>query len=343
MKIAPFCIYSLGLASLFFSDILVTKIYSNHSITIWAEVRSLVGLSGIACLIGLDQVFIRSPQSSGLLLRLLIVQILLLSIPVGALTWWAGYIRNWFFASLLAIGSAGSLVLFHYYRAHHQLVKSQLSQQGWKILTFLTILFITFAQIDVALDKIVVGLLLLSVFSAGVSVLRYPPSLIHPQNPEHPSTLYAIGVRFMITSLLLAIAVYAEQLVVNRLGTPYQGARYFTHVTYFLFPISAINGYFAFLIGPWIRENHDRFITFLHRRSVLIFWGTIFYASLVHCIGWIGWLVVAPAVGKPDPILQTVLLITCITLTLYVIPSTYNGVFVRLTSMICLFWANSLL
>jgi len=329
ISIGPFFIYFLGLGSLLISDVFVTKFFVDQNIETWAEVRSLIGISGVICLVGLDQMLFRSRKSSGRILRLLSVQIPLLAVPVGLLIWWTGYLGSWLIASLLAIGSAGSLALFQYFRSHNRPIQSQFSGQGWKILVFLAVSFITVTKTDVALDAMVVVMMLLSLLVAGFLVLRRSPSCYYPQDPECFGALYSTGTRFMVTSLFLALAVYAQQLVVNGLGSAQEGARYFTHATYFLFPISVANGYFAFLIGPWIRDNHDRFVSIMHGWAWLIILGVICFAVLVHGIGWVGWMLVSPAVGAPDHVLQMIFIVMCVTMTLYTFPSAYNGVFAR--------------
>jgi len=95
------------------------------------------------------------------------------------------------------------------------------------------------------LDILVISALCLTVSISTIFAYFNPPSKMRPQNPEERGALYQIGARFMASSLLLSLSIYAEQLVVNSFGTTNEAAIYFTHATYFLFPISLANGYFA--------------------------------------------------------------------------------------------------
>lgn len=326
-KLAPIGLYIFGLAALLQCDILVTKSFSAEKIANWAEIRSLIGICGVFCLVGLDQVLIRSPQSSARLLKLLAVQVPLLAIIVGGVVYWMGFLGSWPIATLLAAGIAGSLVFFQYYRSHGFRLLSQMAQQGWKILALGIVLLLVLTGADIPLDALMIGALLVSTGSVALIALYLPPSKMRDQEPEPTGDLYAIGSRFMVTSLLLSLALYAEQLVVNGLGGAEDGAKYFTHATYFLFPITLVNGYFAFLIGPWVRENHARFVDLFHNRAWTIGLAAFGYAAIVHLIGWMCWKLIAPSIGDPDPVLRAVFYVTCVARSIYVLPSGYIGVF----------------
>ena len=322
-----FLLYATGLGALFLTDLLVSRTFLPGEIADWALFRSLVGIAAVVPLIGLDQVLIRNPAASAQLLRLLTMQIPLLSLAVGVVLQRAGLVSHWWLGTGLAIGSAGSLVLFQYFRSHHRQALSQLSQQGWKITFFalVAVMAVTGWRADLLLLGVAL-ILLLDVVMAG-AVLILPPEKLHPQEPTPARTHYAIGSRFMVTGLLLALSVYAEQLVVNRLGSSEEAALYFTSATYFLFSLSFFNGYVAFLIGPWVRDRHDRFIALLKARWWAILATAAGYAVALNLAGWVLWQLVGPSVGAVDRGLQLMFLWAGFARTLYVLPSGYLGVF----------------
>lgn len=324
-----FALYALGLIALFFSDILVTAFLTAEEIVEWAEIRSLVGISGLFCLIGLEMVFIRSPQSSARLMARLKVQIPLLAAPVGIVVHWLGYLDGYLQAYLMAVGSAGTIALYQYYRSHHLRSMAQLTQQGWRMAVFFLVLYLIWRPGSVPLGQAVVFLLVLVLALSAIAVLRFPPSRLHRQEPVPMGDMYRIGWRFMVTSVFLALSVYAEQLVIQRFGTTDEAALYFSHAAYFLFPAGVVNGYLGFLLGPWVRENHDRFIGILSNRWALIFGAVAVYAALLHGVGLVAWSIMAPGVGDPDTILRLVFLLTSMAITLYQFPSAYNGVFAQ--------------
>lgn len=322
-------LYATGLLAYFLCDVLVTSSMMPEQVVQWAEVRSLIGLSGILCLIGLESVLIRSPQSSSRLLRRLLIQIPLLALPVAAVVHGLGYLDSYAQAYFLAIGSAGTIALYQYYRSHHLRSMAQLTQQGWRIAAFLLVLFLIWQPDTLPLGASVVWLLVLSLGIGALFVTRFPPSRLHPQDPEPMGDMYRIGVRFLVTSTFLGLAVYAEQLVIQSVGTVYEAARYFAHATYFLFPMGLVNGYVGFLLGPWVRENHDRFMETLARRWHVILLIVLLYAILLHGVGLGAWWIMAPRVGEPGLGLRLMFLLTSIVITLYQLPSAYNGVFAQ--------------
>lgn len=322
-----FLVYSLGLGGLFLTDLIVGAVFSPQDIADWAKFRSLVGIAAVIPLIGLDQVLMRSPASSAQLLRILGVQVPILGVAIGFILSWFGFVSSWVLGAGLAIGSAASLVLFQYFRAHRHEVLSQFAQQGWKIaaLGLIAAMALTGWRSDLVVWGI--GLVLAFDIIVALAVLILPPERLHPQSPEPARAHYAIGSRFMVTSLMLALSVYAEQLVVNRLGSHMEAALYFTSATYFLFPLSFLNGYLAFLMGPWVRDKHDRFIQLLHTRWWAIVLASAGYGVAMGVLGLILWKVVRPSVGEIDAGLVILLMWTGFIRTLYMLPSGYLGVF----------------
>lgn len=322
-------LYLFGTFALLLCDLLVTRHLPAEQIALWAEARSLIGILGVLAAAGLDLVMVRSPQSSGRLLRLGLVQVPLLAVPVALAAHGLGYFTSPASAAVLVAGSAWGLILAQYFRAHHHFMASQLVQQGWKIGALVALGLVLYPVALPSLDWILGLLLLVTAAMGGLSLLRLPPSRLYSQNPDPVGSLYAIGMRFMVTSLILALAVYGEQLLVNGLGSVHAAAVYFMHATYFLFPISVLNGYLAFRIGPWLRHNHDFGLHLLRRHALAMMLGVLIYAGGMHAIGVVTWMVVVPAAGAPDPVLQAVLLVSALARTVYTIPSAYNGIFGR--------------
>ena len=320
-------IYAAGLASLLFADFLVINNLEPEQITDWAVFRSLVGIAAILPLAGLDQVLVRSPRSSARLLKILLVQVPIVGGALGVVIALLGFVPNWWTGAGLALGSALSLALFQYFRSHHHRVLSQISQQGWKIaaLAFLFWLVWSGADADLLLSGVCLILLVNIIGLAALAHLR--PGRLHTQNPEPAKDLYSIGLRFMVTAQFLALSVYAEQLVVNRLGSTEEAALYFAAATYLLFPASFCNGYIAFVIGPWIRDNHDRFLAALKKYRFGLLIGICVYAVVLSLIGWLGWILTSPAVGAFNHGLQLIFVVSVAMRTSYVIPSGYVGVF----------------
>jgi hypothetical protein len=322
-------IYGSGLVALYLADLLITSSFSDEIISSWAEIRALIGLSGILCLVGLDLVIMRSPQSSARLLRLLAVQVPLLAVPVALVVHGAGYLSSYGQAYWLAVASAGTIALHQYFRSHHQRSIAQLTQQGWRIAIFAVIVVLTFAPDAVEIGTMVVSVMLAGVLMAvAVAVVKRPSRLL-PQHPEPIGALYRISARFMVTSSLLALAVYAEQLLVIQVGTTADSAYYFTHATFFLFPISVLNGYAGFLLGPWVRDNHDRFVSVLWLRWPLVLLAIVGVALILNGIGHLGWRIMSPNVGDPSMSLSLIFALCGVMISLYQVPSAYNGVFAQ--------------
>ncbi|SHK43007.1 hypothetical protein SAMN05444000_1298 [Shimia gijangensis] len=328
-RIIPIGLYGLGLGLFSATDILVSSYMEPQDIVSWAEMRSTIGIVGFLCLCGLDQVFVRSPQSSSRLLRRLVFQVPLLAVPVSALVHSLGYLDSYLQAFFLAIGSSGAIAIYQYYRSHHLRAMAQLTQQGWRIASFFLILLMIWQPNALPLGNSVVALLLSGVGVSAVLIRHYKPSELVPQNPEPFHQMYRIGARFLATSTFLALAVYAEQLVIQSVGTVDQAAEYFTHATYFLFPMGLLNGYLGFLLGPWVRENHDSFRNKLRHNWPLALLLTLVIAVAMNFVGLGAWKIMNPSIGNPDTSLRLIFLATSVMITAYQFPSAYNGVFAK--------------
>lgn len=325
-----FVAYMLGLSALFVCDLVVTRVLPSTDIALWAESRALIGILGVIAALGLDLVMVRSPQSSIRMLGFAAVQVPLLAVLLGFAVHSLGYLSSPLSAAILAAGSASGLILGQFYRAHHRYLPSQLVQQVWKIAALVALVGAMLMPLGFQappIDLVLGGLLLVTSLLGAVPLMRSGSTVQLQEVPERPAVLYGIGLRFMATSLILALAVYGEQLLVNGVGTAQDAAVFFTHATYFLFPVSVLNGYLGFRIGPWLRDNHERFVEILRSRWVLIGFLAVVYSGVMHVIGWIGWDFIKPGVGDPDPVLQLSMLSAAVARTLYTIPSGYNGVF----------------
>ena len=236
-------IYLLGTSALIALDIAVSKFLSAAGIETWATIRSLIGLSGFVCLIGLDQMIVRSRQSSFLICRLVAVQVPLLSIIVGTLIWWLEFMSNWSYSILLVAGSSATMFFQQYFRSNHLRVRAQVAEQGWKVVTLCIVSGSVIWNIQIMIDLAFITAIIGMIAVSSLSLLQSPPNKLFAQSPEPVSSLYAYGFRFMLSSILLALALYGEQLVVSGLGTSEESATYFTHAVFFLFPISIANGY----------------------------------------------------------------------------------------------------
>ncbi len=320
-------IYLLGTSALIALDIAVSKFLSAAGIETWATIRSLIGLSGFVCLIGLDQMIVRSRQSSFLICRLVAVQVPLLSIIVGTLIWWLEFMSNWSYSILLVAGSSATMFFQQYFRSNHLRVRAQVAEQGWKVVTLCIVSGSVIWNIQIMIDLAFITAIIGMIAVSSLSLLQSPPNKLFAQSPEPVSSLYAYGFRFMLSSILLALALYGEQLVVSGLGTSEESATYFTHAVFFLFPISIANGYFAFLIAPWLRDNHEKFLLIVSKYNWLIGFCALVYAISIHCIGLFAWMLIDPTGETSNVTLQFVFFCMCVARTIYTIPSAYIGIF----------------
>ena len=309
------------------SDIVVSKFLSDADIALWADVRALFGILAAILTLGMEMVLIRAPRASRLLLRLVFLQAIFLSVPLGFLVHQLGYLSGPWSAILLASGGAFVVVQGQFFRSHGSFLVSQFAQQGWKIIVLVLLVDFVFLHntsawsIDLLASS---AIFLASIIGWGLVLTRWRD---HDSQEGGLREHYAISFRFLVTNIILNVSLFGEQMIVNAIGTNAQAAIYFTHMTYFLFPVSIVGTFVGFRIGPWVRDNPDIFEEMLTSRRLQLHICILAMVAAAHAIGWIGWWLIGPSVGEPNTFLQIAFFILAIQRTHYVIPSAYNGIF----------------
>lgn len=323
----PAAAYALGLMSLFAADLVVANRFPAEEVALWAETRSLLGVASVACLLGLDLVFVRAPASSARLLRMLALQLPVMALVVAFSAWSLGFLTSLWSALLLTLAGGWSVVFYQYLRATNHLAWSQACYQLWKIVALVWIVAIAGSpDPGLRLDWVIALSVLATVALGLVGLIRHRPATFRPQTPEPVSDLYAIGSRFWVTSTLLALSVYGEQLLVNHFDQPAAGGRYFAHLTYFVFPASFGAGYLGFVLAPWLRDHRTTFVRLMRSHWGWALAAVVVYAVVLNAIGLLGWSVMRPLDEDPSAFLQVVFLFVCIGRTLYLVPSAFIGV-----------------
>lgn len=260
---------------------------------------------------------------------LLAFQVPVLALPVAAVVGGIGYLDGFWEVYFLAIGAAGIVACYQYFRSHHMPLLAQLVQQSWRIGALATIVVLLLWPGRVALDLAIVTILNLSLGMALGALALFSPK--HPAvgRAGDITSIYRIGIRFALTSLCLAMSLYAEQLLVLKAGGDSESAFYFKHATFFLFPMSFFNGYLGFVLGPWVRDNHDLFIRLVCHRWRVALLGIIVFAAIMNGLGQLAWMIVSPTAGPPSVPLMVVFGVCSVAITIYQIPSSYNGIFAK--------------
>jgi hypothetical protein len=324
-----FFIYIIGLISLYVSDLYISTYFGEDVIAQWAEVRSLIGLSGIISLLGMEMVLVRNPLDSDRIFRLICLQLPATCFVVGYIIYKIGFMSSIAEAFLLTLGSSLTILVYQYYRTHNEYTLSQLFQQLWKVFVLLTLIILVFYEKYVDVKTTVIAFILIISMIGLVSILNGGANSLSNGRSSYKKLLpmYSIGIRFVMTSSLLALSIYAEQLIVKSLSGSVGSATYFSHATYFLFPMSIMNGYLGFLIGPWIRDNKEKFYYYSKQYRIGAFIFVLIAALSVNLMGGFLWsFLVNPDIGI-NTNLRVVFLMTSIVTSFYQIPSGYNGIY----------------
>lgn len=321
----PFLLYIAGLGALLVSDLLVTTFLPDQQVAQWAAIRSFIGISSVLCLVGLDQVLVRTPESSFRILGLLLVQIPLISSVIAFAYRFYDSETNSVLVFLVSVGTAGSLALFQFFRTHGKRFAAQWSQQAWKILVGI---YFAITVLQGSTFSIWLAVTFVTILGLVLSMIPLRSKL--PKQKDEPKSygwIYSIGFRSLTTSLLLALSIYAEQFVVGSETDVSQSAYYFAHTTYFLLPASVLNGYLAFTIAPWLRENKDLYLH--HKSKHALRWIAILvvYSFALSIFGYVAWKLMRSEGILPSLPIQIAMLVSGMARTAYTFPAGFVGAF----------------
>jgi len=330
-ELTTICIYGSGLLALIITDIFISTTMPPEAISEWARIRSVVGIAASICLIGFDSVILRLPHATRKILLILAVQIPVLGLGLGYLTYQLGALPSFWASVGFCISISVITTGFQYFKTFNKRCLAQLVFQVWKVAILITVLGCAFLSVEVRLTQspsLAITSLAMILFAAGVVAVVFFDLRQTAMRHRFESTgiLYGFGLKYMVSTLLLALALYAEQLLVAQLGTVAQSANYFIHATYFLFPITLVGGYATFILGPWIRRNFAQFQHNMRFRKIYILLVSGLIAWLCNRLGLACWYLVSPTEAPPDENLQIIFFCVSVMRMMYTIPSAYLSV-----------------
>lgn len=253
-------LYILGMGSFFLVDLVIARVATTEMIANWAATKSAVMIGSTLVLLGLDQVMMRLPQQASFILKLVFIQVPILSLVYVFLLSLSGAIHGNIWEILAVFAVAVSLAQFGFYRAKNQLITSQLSSNTWRFVLLATISLASyFGWLQNYSFLIVISVALAALMNIAIKVFYKEPEFVPLGQDETVASIYALGGRFFVSLATLNIAVFMEQVMLNMTGHTEASASYFTHTAIILPLLIAFNGFAGFLLGPYIRKNISRF------------------------------------------------------------------------------------
>jgi len=344
----PFFLYCSGLGALMLSDVLVSRYASPEQVVSWAKTRSLIAILGIVATMGLDQLLMRRPEAAQRIVKLALVQLLPLSACAALLSSLVSQGTGGpLIFTILLFGSGLSYIAFQYFRSRDRKLLSQFSQQGWKLL-LLCLVFLSFMGVPLApYAAIAVAISILTIVNLTSLVTCDAIQFRGWFTLKEVAVLYRSSLPLMSLSVLLAAATTGEQLFVTDLAPPSEAARYFAHAVFFQYPVSILNGYIAFWIGPWLLRHRSNVVTIARlswRKWLLL---TVMVSSVIHVAGLVAWKLLF--VADSETSLRLLFFLVSLLRTVDVFASSYNGVLssegaqYRLIGLYCIDFATAVL
>lgn len=322
-------IYFLGLGALLGIDLIVARTEPEAVIASWAAFKSAVFVGGALCLLGLDQALVRNPNSARRILGFVAVQILVIAALATAVyaTAVAGFSDRIVVLYAAIALFAASILGGAYFRARFEIPIALLSVHLWKIIAMAVIVMALLAGVPRSYQEIVAAALAVGVAIPLLVRYRFPAEPIKhaPDTETGLADFYRIGMRFCASGLLLNLSLYLDQLLLNYFGEIGASAAYFRHVTLFLLPLVAANGFLGFIAGPYIRQQGPAFDTILRRYWPALILVSAIASLSVLAIGWHAFPWIYPN-ATPDLYLAAIISVVGFQRFLLIVSSAYLGV-----------------
>lgn len=315
-----FIIYGLGLLSLLSVDIYISTKFSVDEISKWAGLKSIVFLLGGVCLLGFEQVLVRSPKYINALYKRLLLQIIILSFLLSVIVWL--FFEQYGFLIVFLSVLFYSLNQFHFsiFRATRCFINSQLATNFWKVILLVSVV-LTF-NIGYSL---VFSLFLILTISIILFYRFYPQERDIPDSNQY-KTLRIEGVAFAFHNLTLVAAIYGEQFFINLYDDKIASTILFTHFAY-LTPIAlSVNGFIGFYLSPKLRQVKNMTSKIYYDLFVKIFIYSLSISFISYFVGYY----IFYYLNKEDLFSMTIALpviVTCFFRGCYVLSSSVLGVF----------------
>lgn len=320
-------IYAFGTSSLLVSDFIVSGFSSKNDIAAWAQFRATLGLSAILCLIGLDQMMMRTPASSRRLFGVATIQVPFVAALLSAALSTIYDNLSIFSALAIALSAATIMLISQFHRSCGRLVAAQFFDQAWKVACFAGLIIVALFNLEVEAARIAVYMLIIGAILSAVGLSPYLRDFRENPDTMPMGEIYRHSIRYFMMSVNLAAATYLEIIILSAASDPETVAHYFSHYTYFVLPFVGIVGFFAFIAGPWIRDNEKTFLIFLRKYFPMLLVIVLIFVGGFGALGVALWNFSPPLNASIDPALFIAFLFVVFFRTIYVIPSAYVGVF----------------
>lgn len=332
-----FLIYACGLGSLLSFDLAISVCASSLELSIWSALRIVALTLAPAALLGLDQALIRNP---GMANRISVVGLFQL---LGA------GIAIYFLCKLLVISvaaevagiivgvGAASLVSAKF-RQEGRLVFSQAAQQMWKIAlaVYLCLLVLnggTSCPAEVQASSIALWIAVSSLIGSTLLFsLRIRSgnhcSIGSRTNVDGGSLrrVYGSSFLFVISTLILGLTLYLDQVLLNAFSLNDDLATIFRHASVITPIIVACNGFVTFYATYQARADPERYVRLERQWLSKYVTGAVLLGAVSVTIGYIVYSYSGYFPGRYDWLVACLIGVIGVQRVLFLVPSAFIGV-----------------
>ncbi|MBK8507138.1 MAG: hypothetical protein IPL51_00320 [Candidatus Competibacteraceae bacterium] len=320
-------IFLCGVGSIFLADLIIARTGDIEDIALWATLKSFMMIASTFALFGINQLLVREPKATPMLIRIGTVNILIVSLILGIVGDYLDFVPTILGGIITIIGFSFSSMAFQWLRSNLRVNEAYIASSAWRIL-FLIGISILFVNDVATIDMILIGSLIIGGLTATGLLVRDNPTktLISIHDDIHTiKDIYILGGSYFLAAVSLAIASYGENLVTHQLGTTIDVAQYFRSAVMFLFPGMMLNQYLAAFMGTVVRQEEPRILRILRRYFLIGLLGLVLIWVMMIVGGYILEMLIY---GKTHTSLSLAILMaltSCVRL-IYVLPSAFVGV-----------------
>ena len=316
-------LYGLGLSSLFFLDFYISTSYEDEFVSKWAFLKSSIFILGSFCVLGLDQVLVRSPKVHLFIKKHFLLQSLVISIIGVLIIDFFVFIDN-FIVFLVAVNLFSVVTFFSgVFRANQKFIFAQLATNGWKI-----ILLVLFFVLTNDMNKLLIISLLITILILIFLYIKVFNNEDKIKDKKDYKNYRKIGFAFFLHNMTLIAAIHGEQFIINLFQNQKVSSELFMYFSVFSPIILSANGFIGFIIGPKLRAKNNVEKRSYRKLQLILFLAAIFLAITSTIIGLylLNFIKEIP-LSEVNIYLILLVVLCCIIRTVYTASSLYLGVF----------------
>ncbi len=309
-------VYSVGVISLLTFDLMYAQFSDAESIAYWAEMKSFMMMVAPILTLGINALIVRFPERKNDFMSYYRTFFVVFSIPILCVGLIFDDVVYFFMPMIFAL----NLIAISYYRCERKIILAQLTQNLWKIVLCVMLIFSYF---DGTNFNAVITCFWVLFFS---SIMAFSTKKIGLSFKSIKKDDFILSSKFLISTFLASASVYFEVYTSAKFFNDDISASYFIHYSLLSAAAFFVSGFVGFLLTPSIKLNNIKYeMIFFNSQKMF------FIIAVVSLLVIIQFFIVGEVFQifyeqyEFYPLLSVIMSCSVVARIAYIIPTSYLG------------------